>query len=155
MEKDSNGKVESQHELTSDDYGHELLVGLHVPEVTWWKHPGLRKLYLMMPVLFLGSTINGYDGSLLNGLQTMEPWQACKSFLDHALSDRVPDSVSRLQQPIRTEARPLHCNSEYRRCLRAVFQQLCRRLLRPSRGRHHWLDRCLRRNYSARYMQSG
>ena len=48
------------------------------PEVTWWKHAGLRKLYIMAPILFLGSTINGYDGSLLNGLQTMEPWQECR-----------------------------------------------------------------------------
>ncbi|KAL3453126.1 general substrate transporter [Aspergillus insuetus] len=46
-----------------------------IPEVTWWKHAGLRKLYIMMPILFLGSTINGYDGSLLNGLQTMPPWR--------------------------------------------------------------------------------
>ncbi|KAF7588267.1 hypothetical protein BBP40_005953 [Aspergillus hancockii] len=46
-----------------------------IPKVTWWKLPGLRKLYAMMPILFLGSTINGYDGSLLNGLQTMTPWQ--------------------------------------------------------------------------------
>jgi hypothetical protein len=51
---------------------------MDVPEVTWWKHRGLRKLYLMMPILFLGSTINGYDGSLLNGLQTMTPWQDCE-----------------------------------------------------------------------------
>ncbi|KAL2406685.1 Lactose permease [Exophiala dermatitidis] len=50
-------------------------VGLGYPEVTWYKHAGLRRLYLMMPILFLGSTINGYDGSLLNGLQTMVPWQ--------------------------------------------------------------------------------
>lgn len=52
--------------------------GLHVPEVTWYKHSGLRRLYAMMPILFLGATINGYDGSLLNGLQTMVPWQDCK-----------------------------------------------------------------------------
>ncbi|KAJ5552184.1 hypothetical protein N7494_001562 [Penicillium frequentans] len=45
------------------------------PEVTWWKHPGLRKLYIVMPILFLGSSTNGYDGSLLNGLQTMTPWE--------------------------------------------------------------------------------
>jgi hypothetical protein len=45
---------------------------LEVPEVTWYKDPGLRKLYAMIPVLFLGATINGYDGSLLNGLQTLE-----------------------------------------------------------------------------------
>jgi hypothetical protein len=25
-----------------------------IPEVTWWKHAGLRKLYIMMPILFLG-----------------------------------------------------------------------------------------------------
>ena len=48
---------------------------LHVPEVTWWRSPGLRSLYLMMPILFLGSTVNGYDGSLLNGLQTSKQWQ--------------------------------------------------------------------------------
>lgn len=54
--------------------------GLHVPEVTWYKHSGLRRLYAMMPILFLGATINGYDGSLLNGLQTMVPWQDCKEY---------------------------------------------------------------------------
>lgn len=48
---------------------------LEIPTVTWWKSPGLRHLYLMMPILFLGSTINGYDGSLLNGLQTMDQWR--------------------------------------------------------------------------------
>jgi len=47
---------------------------LAVPHVTWWKDPGLRHLYLMMPILFLSSTVNGYDGSLLNGLQTMDQW---------------------------------------------------------------------------------
>src|SRR4051794_12714942 len=40
-------------------------------EIPWWKQPVLRNLYLMMPFLFLGSTTLGYDGSLLNGLQTM------------------------------------------------------------------------------------
>ena len=54
---------------------------IEVPEVTWYKDPGLRKLYLMMPLLFLGATINGYDGSLLNGLQTMDPWQDCRSLM--------------------------------------------------------------------------
>ena len=46
-------------------------------ERPWYKQPELRKLYLMMPFLFLGSTTLGYDGSLLNGLQTMPAWQAC------------------------------------------------------------------------------
>lgn len=44
----------------------------------WWKQPELRKLYVLMTFLFLGSTTLGYDGSLLNGLQTMETWKQCK-----------------------------------------------------------------------------
>ncbi|KAF2098542.1 general substrate transporter [Rhizodiscina lignyota] len=55
---------------------HTLVVSLgKYPEVTWWKHKGLRKLYLMLPILFLAATTNGYDSSLLNGLQTLLPWQ--------------------------------------------------------------------------------
>lgn len=41
---------------------------LIVPQLVWWKEPNLLKLYLMMPILFLSATSNGYDGSLLNGL---------------------------------------------------------------------------------------
>ncbi|KAM0698519.1 hypothetical protein Q7P36_001986 [Cladosporium allicinum] len=63
--------VETSHE-GDEHHGTKL----DIPEVTWWKEPGLRHLYLMMPILFLGSTINGYDGSLLNGLQTMEQWRS-------------------------------------------------------------------------------
>jgi hypothetical protein len=47
-------------------------IDLQVPHVIWWKDPALRNLYLVMPVLMLAATINGYDGSLLNGLQTMD-----------------------------------------------------------------------------------
>jgi hypothetical protein len=46
-------------------------------ERPWYKQPELRTLYLMMPFLFLGSTTLGYDGSLLNGLQTMPAWKEC------------------------------------------------------------------------------
>ena len=46
-------------------------------DVSWWKQPFLRRLYFMMPFLFLGSTTLGYDGSVLNGLQTMTTWQDC------------------------------------------------------------------------------
>lgn len=45
----------------------------------WWKQAGLRRLYLLMPFLFLGSTTLGYDGSLLNGLQAMPTWKDCES----------------------------------------------------------------------------
>ncbi|KEZ42102.1 hypothetical protein SAPIO_CDS6339 [Scedosporium apiospermum] len=62
------------------------LLRLEVPHVIWWKHAGLRKLYCMMPILFLASTTTGYDGSLLNGLQTMEPWQ---EYFDHPDGSRL------------------------------------------------------------------
>ncbi len=50
-------------------------------ELSWWQQPLLRRLYLMMPFLFLGSTTLRYDGSLLNGLQTMDSWQSCAYYL--------------------------------------------------------------------------
>ena len=81
MEKDPVEQFVAGRELADADgpgYAYEHVGGLEVPTVTWWKHRSLRRLYIMMPVLFLGSTINGYDGSLLNGLQTMDPWQNCK-----------------------------------------------------------------------------
>jgi hypothetical protein len=49
-------------------------------DVHWWKQPGLRRLYLLMPFLFLGSTTLGYDGSLLNGLQAMPTWRDCMPY---------------------------------------------------------------------------
>lgn len=47
---------------------------IEIPEVTWWKSRGLIHLYAMIPILFLGSTVSGYDGSL-NDLQTIPQWQ--------------------------------------------------------------------------------
>lgn len=62
----------------------------HVPQgstLPFWKQTELRKLYLMMVFLFMGSTTLGYDSSLLNGLQTMDSWQECKANqLDSTLS---------------------------------------------------------------------
>ncbi|OLN88134.1 Lactose permease 1 [Colletotrichum chlorophyti] len=52
----------------------------------WYKQTELRKLYFMMVFLFLGSTTLGYDGSLLNGLQTMQSWQA---YFDHPTGSRL------------------------------------------------------------------
>jgi hypothetical protein len=46
-------------------------------QAPWYKQTELRKLYFLMPFLFLGSTTLGYDGSVLNGLQAMDTWQSC------------------------------------------------------------------------------
>ena len=73
MEKDSSAtEVQFHEDVSSPPPAHPL-----EDERPWYKQPELRKLYLMMPLLFLGSTTLGYDGSLLNGLQTMPAWQVC------------------------------------------------------------------------------
>ncbi|KAE8150902.1 general substrate transporter [Aspergillus avenaceus] len=51
------------------------LAGRHFPKVTWWKNPGMRKTYICLGFVVLTAATNGYDGSMMNGLQTLEPWQ--------------------------------------------------------------------------------
>ncbi|KAF2016646.1 general substrate transporter [Aaosphaeria arxii CBS 175.79] len=68
---DDKSKIEALH-------NEDVTISMQPPEDErpWYQQPELRKLYLLMPFLFLGSTTLGYDGSLLNGLQTMPAWQA-------------------------------------------------------------------------------
>lgn len=35
----------------------------------------MRKTYIILMFVVLTSATNGYDGSMMNGLQTLEPWQ--------------------------------------------------------------------------------
>ncbi|CAE6412359.1 unnamed protein product [Rhizoctonia solani] len=42
----------------------------------WWQDAGLRKLHFWIAVIYLSITTFGYDGSLLNGLQTLPQWNA-------------------------------------------------------------------------------
>lgn len=49
------------------------------PEVTWYKDPGLRRTYICLMFVVLTSATNGFDGSMVNGLQSLEPWKDCKS----------------------------------------------------------------------------
>jgi len=46
-----------------------------LPEVTWWRDPGLRKLYSYCIIVCFASATTGYDGSMLNGLQILPVWQ--------------------------------------------------------------------------------
>lgn len=45
------------------------------PDQKWWKTPHLLKLNLAIFLVTLTSTNNGYDGSMLNGLQSLDRWQ--------------------------------------------------------------------------------
>lgn len=72
------GQKEPQSDVVDHDYPEDdIPQGSTLP---FWKQTELRKLYGMMFFLFLGSTTLGYDGSLLNGLQTMDTWQSCTRF---------------------------------------------------------------------------
>lgn len=51
------------------------LAGREFPEVTWYKDPALRKTYICLMFVVITSATNGYDGSIVNGLQTLPPWE--------------------------------------------------------------------------------
>lgn len=70
--------VEPDRAIDHIDHIGEQPAGNPLP---WWKQKELRKLYGMTAFLFLASTTLGYDGSLLNGMQTMETWRNCRSLL--------------------------------------------------------------------------
>jgi len=50
--------------------------GRQFPAVTWYKDPGMRKTYIILMFVVLTSATNGYDGSMMNGLQTLPYWES-------------------------------------------------------------------------------
>jgi MFS family permease len=55
--------------------GHFFFAGRAFERVEWWKRPNLRKLYAYIVILILTNTANGFDGSMMNGLQSLSYWQ--------------------------------------------------------------------------------
>ncbi len=51
------------------------LAGREFPAVTWYKDPALRRTYICLMFVVITSATNGYDGSIVNALQSMNPWQ--------------------------------------------------------------------------------
>ncbi|WPH03829.1 Hypothetical protein R9X50_00671200 [Acrodontium crateriforme] len=51
------------------------LAGREFPAVTWYKDPALRKTYICLMFVVITSATNGYDGSMVNGLQSLSYWQ--------------------------------------------------------------------------------
>lgn len=45
------------------------------PTITWYKDKALRKTYICLMFVVLTSATNGYDGSMINGLQALDPWK--------------------------------------------------------------------------------
>ena len=44
----------------------------------WYRDPGRRKLYALLLIALLSSATNGYDGSLMNGVQSITFYEKCK-----------------------------------------------------------------------------
>ena len=52
--------------------------GQEFPRISWWKEPGMRGLYICLMFAVLTSATNGYDGSMMNGLQALDQWVVCE-----------------------------------------------------------------------------
>ncbi|KKK26625.1 hexose transporter protein, partial [Aspergillus rambellii] len=50
------------------------LAGREWPKVKWWKMKGMRFVYLTLWAAMITSATNGYDGSLMNGLEALTAW---------------------------------------------------------------------------------
>jgi MFS family permease len=55
--------------------GHFFFAGQTFPRVKWWRLKNLRKLYAYIVILIMTNTANGFDGSMMNGLQSLVYWQ--------------------------------------------------------------------------------
>ncbi|CBF80355.1 hypothetical protein AN8347.2 [Aspergillus nidulans FGSC A4] len=51
------------------------LAGREWPKVNWWKMKGMRSVYLTLGAAMVTSATNGYDGSLMNGLEALDDWK--------------------------------------------------------------------------------
>ncbi|KAH8586561.1 putative hexose transporter [Bisporella sp. PMI_857] len=56
--------------------GHFFFAGRTFARVPILSNPRLRTLYIYIIVLILTNTANGFDGSMMNGLQTLKYWRA-------------------------------------------------------------------------------
>ncbi|KUJ22335.1 MFS sugar transporter-like protein [Mollisia scopiformis] len=52
------------------------LAGKEFPRVTWYRQKGMRGLYICLLFVVLTSATNGYDGSMMNGLQALPQWKS-------------------------------------------------------------------------------
>ena len=63
-----------------------LLNQVYKRDKFWWHYPGLRTLNLILLGAICCDVTNGYDGSMLNGLQILPQWQ---KFFDHPTSSTL------------------------------------------------------------------
>jgi hypothetical protein len=42
---------------------------------SWVHDKGLRSLYILLPIVLMSSSYQGFDGMIMNGLQILPGWQ--------------------------------------------------------------------------------
>jgi len=55
--------------------GHFQMAGKNFPRIKWWKVRNMRLLYFYIITLIITNTANGFDNSMMNGLQSLIYWQ--------------------------------------------------------------------------------
>ncbi|CAH0057188.1 unnamed protein product [Clonostachys solani] len=60
--------------MSSNEVGELRLLKLCTQE-SWWRVPHLLRLNLLLLIPFFASYVGGFDGSMLNGIQTVQQWQ--------------------------------------------------------------------------------
>jgi sugar porter (SP) family MFS transporter len=55
--------------------GFFFFAGRTYPRVKWWQKPNLRRLYFYCIILIFVNIANGFDGSMMNSLQSLPYWQ--------------------------------------------------------------------------------
>lgn len=58
--------------------GHFSVAGREFPNISWWNKKNLRTTYLLLILAVLTSATNGYDGSMVNGLLSLDQFDDCK-----------------------------------------------------------------------------
>jgi len=64
--------------VTTGSDAHDIRALVHPG--AWWRNPRLVLLNLIILLLLITSSTNGYDGSMMNGLQTLATWQTDFNF---------------------------------------------------------------------------
>ncbi|KIM92559.1 hypothetical protein OIDMADRAFT_107106 [Oidiodendron maius Zn] len=72
QERDSTAPVQhagEEHVIAAEPLTHDQV------DKWWFQDGGLLRLYFLIFIAVLSSATNGYDGSMMNGLQTLTYWQ--------------------------------------------------------------------------------
>lgn len=71
--------MQKQTDVTAVAQQSDVKQLLELDTKPWYQKPNLRRLYFALVPAVLGVEMtSGYDGSILNGLQSVKPWLDCR-----------------------------------------------------------------------------